>query len=187
MRPLHWLSLGILAVALGVAARYFLLRQETAALRAEITFLRQENGQLAELRSENSRLLANQISDTELVRLRNDRAALTRLRAEINKLEESADRKTRAVQQAAQRTSPGTVLNVALASNGALLLNGTAADQAALRQTLTGFAARSEPVDIRVQIVAGDTPLSVVKETMEGIAKVGREVGLRMSLKFETR
>jgi hypothetical protein len=186
MRALHWLSLGVLAIAIVMGARYFLQRQERAALRAEISALQQENSQLGELRAENSRLLAQKISDTELERLRSDRAALTRLRAEIDKLEETADRKARAMQQR-DRAEGGTVLKVALGSNGALLLNGAAADQAALRQVLTGFAARSEPVDIRVQIVAGDTPLSVVKETMEGIAKVAKEVGLRMSLKFETR
>ena len=187
MRPLHWLSLGMLAVAIAVAARYFLQRQETAALRTEIAILKQENGQLAELRAENSRLVANKISDPELARLRNDRAALTRLRAEIDKLEETADRKARAMQQPPGQTSVGTVLNVAVASNGTLTLNGAAADQAGLREMLTGFAARSEPVDIRVQVVPKDTPMSVIKETMDGIAKVAREVGLRMSLKFETR
>jgi len=187
MRALHWLSLGILTVAIVIGARYLLQRQEAAALRAEISALEQENGQLGELRAENSRLLAKKISDTELERLRNDRAALTRLRAEIEKLERTADRKAKAMQQPTERASAGTLLKVALASNGTLLLNGAAADQAALREVLTGFAARSESVDIRVQIVAGDTPLSVVKETVEGIAKVAREVGLRMSLKFETR
>jgi len=187
MRMVHWATAIVLVVAVTAFARYFLLRQETAALQAEIAMLRQENGQLAELRAEHSRLLASRISDTELERLRNDRAALTRLRAEINKLEESADRKTRAVQQPAARTPAGTILNVGLTSSGGLMLNGTPTDQAALRQLLSGFAARSEPVDIRVQVAPRETPMTVVKETIDGISRLAKELGLRMSLRFETR
>jgi hypothetical protein len=185
MRSLHWLSLGLLAVAVAVLARYFLQHQETSALRAEIASLQQENSQLAELRAEHSRLLANRISDTELIRLRNDRAALTRLRAEINKLEEGADRKARVMQQLAARASPAAVVKIALSGNGGLRLNGAPADHAALRELFSGFAARAEAVDIRLEVNPGETPMNVLKETTDGILRLGKELGVRTSVRFD--
>ena len=185
MRTLHWLSLAVLALAIALIARYLLARQESAALRAEITLLRHENRQIADLRKEHERLLSAGVSYAELERLRGDRAALARLRAEINKLEEVAERKARAVREPAVEQLPALVLNVGLAIDGGLLLDGTPADQAALRQLLTTFARRSERVDIRVRVGADEIRMNLVKEMMEGIARLGKELGLRMTLRFE--
>src|SRR5687768_15489021 len=121
MRTLHWLSLAVLALAIALIARYLLARQESGALRTEITLLGHENRQLVDLRKEHDRLLSARVSDAELERLRGDRAALARLRAEINKLEEVAERKARAVREPAVEQLPALVLNVGLASDGGLL------------------------------------------------------------------
>jgi hypothetical protein len=138
MRARGWITFAIMVVAVAAFARYLLARQESAALRAEIALLQQENDQVARLRAEHERLRAAKISDAELERLRSDRAALARLRAEINALEESAERKaSRAQGETASKALPPLVLNLAMAGDGGWLIDGSPADQNALRQLLT--------------------------------------------------
>jgi hypothetical protein len=185
MRALHWVSLAVLAFAIAMFARYLLQRQEADSLRIEIASLEHENRRLADLRTEHDRLLATKVSDSELERLRNDRAALGRLRAEINKLNESADRKARAVQEPASEKQPALVLKLAIANDGGLLLDGVPADQNGIRQLFTQLARKSEEVDIRLRVDPNETRVALIKTTMEGIVTMGKEAGLRMSLRFE--
>ena len=56
------------------------------ALRAEVALLREERGELIQLKAENQRLAAVQPPAAEIERLRADRAAILRLRAEIEVL-----------------------------------------------------------------------------------------------------
>jgi hypothetical protein len=185
MRGLHWISLAILALAIGAVARFFLARQETAALQSEITLLRDENRQLAELRAEHERLVATKISDSELERLRSDRAALGRLRAEINQLEETAERKTRAALEPERDQLRPLVLNVAMGTDGGLLLDGAPADPEAMRQLLAGLARRSERVEIRLRADPAERRTDLIKSTIDGLVKISKEVGLKVTLRFD--
>ncbi|MGH7946259.1 MAG: hypothetical protein ACREH8_18730 [Opitutaceae bacterium] len=185
MRTLQWLSVAIPALAIAAFARFLLQRQEAATLQTEIALLQQENRGLAELRAQHARLIASKISDPELERLRSDRAALGRLRAEINKLEESADRKARAAREPVAEPVPALVLNLGIGEDGGILLDGIPADQNALRQLLSACARQSERVDIRLRVDPNETRMAVVKTTMESVSALGKELGLRMSLRFE--
>jgi small-conductance mechanosensitive channel len=187
MRARRWISFAIMVVAVAAFARYLLARQESAALRAEIALLQQENDQVARLRAEHERLRAAKISDAELERLRSDRAALARLRAEINALEESAERKaSRAQGETAPKALPPLVLNLAMAGDGGWLIDGSPADQNALRQLLTDFARRSEQVVVRLHLDANEKRTELIKQTVEGIVQLGKEVGVKFTLRIET-
>jgi hypothetical protein len=87
----------LLAVALGGA--WWWQWQAAAGLRAELALRRNENAELAQVRAENRRLRAAQVSEAELSALRSDHAAVVRLRAEIEKLKEDIDRRARAVER----------------------------------------------------------------------------------------
>lgn len=93
MTTARWISLGLLLVGGAALAAWRVQRRETEALRAEIGLRRGTSQALAEARAENERWRAAQPPATELERLRADRAALVRMRAEIATLEESAARK----------------------------------------------------------------------------------------------
>jgi hypothetical protein len=73
----------VLAVVAGGAL--WSQRQASAVLRGEIVLLREENAELARLRAENRRLVAQQMSAAEQERLRGDHLAVMRLRDEIEK------------------------------------------------------------------------------------------------------
>lgn len=80
-------GLGVCLIACGVV---FAL-METAELRYERLALREQCARIEEVRAENARLRAAQISPEELERLRADHAALPRLRAEIEALRKRID------------------------------------------------------------------------------------------------
>lgn len=86
MNPRRWLTglLGALAVFAGAA--WWLQTQEADVLRGEIALLREERGELSKLRDENRRLATQATPADEMARLRADRAAIGRLRAEIETL-----------------------------------------------------------------------------------------------------
>jgi Tfp pilus assembly protein PilN len=96
MSALRWLSALLLALAVVAGAALLLQRQATAQLRDEIALLRDENRELARLRAENKRLAAVLPVATELEQLRADRAAVVRLRGEIEKLKARTDEMARA-------------------------------------------------------------------------------------------
>ena len=184
MRSLRWISFALTALAVAAFARYLLARQESAALRAEIALLQQDSQQVARLRAEHARLQAAKISEAELQQLRNDRAALTRLRGEISALEENAARMTSAAQEPAPEKPAALFLNLRLKSDGSLLLDGEPANQDVLRRHLAPFAGSSERVEIRLDFVPGETPLDVFKTTAERVSALGKELGVRFSLRM---
>ena len=185
MRALRWISFALLALAVAAFARYLLDRQESAALRAEIALLQQDNQQVARLRAEHERLQAEKVSEAELQRLRNDRAALTRLRGEINALGENAARMAKAAQDPAAEKPAALFLNLHLKSDGSLLLEGEPANQDVLRRHLAPFAGSSERVEIRLGFLPGETSLDMFKATAERISALGKELGVKFSLRLE--
>ena len=61
-------------------------QREGRTLRVELQDAKRIEAEVVRLRSENERLQSQQISATELERLRSDHAALLRLRSELNEL-----------------------------------------------------------------------------------------------------
>ena len=184
MRSLHWISIALLGFAIASGAWFLLRRHESIALRAEIASLQQQNRRLADLRVEHQRLLAAKISDPELARLRNDHAALQRLRAEIDQLNESADRKARAVEAGPEKQAP-LLLKLEMARDGGLSLDGAPTDDEGLRQLFTRLAERSEKVDLRLRFDPSSVDLASMKKTIEGLVKMSKDARLRMSLQIE--
>jgi hypothetical protein len=90
-----------LTIALGVAALvgaggWWIQRETTAALRSELSLLRAEQRELAVLQAERDRWRGAQPAAGELERLRGDRSALLRLKAEIEELKQRAERLAKA-------------------------------------------------------------------------------------------
>jgi len=99
----RWISLGLLALAVGTGGMWWVQRREAEALRIELMLLRDAQRDLEARRAENRRLLAAQAPADEVERLRADRAVLLRLRGEIEALQANAERKARLETEAAAR------------------------------------------------------------------------------------
>lgn len=93
-RRFRWLPAVLLLVAGVAGAGYALQVQATAALRREIELLQAEQRESGRLRAENERLKAEQAPAAEVERLRADRAALLRLRSEIDGMKRRVEERT---------------------------------------------------------------------------------------------
>lgn len=185
MRSLRWISVGLVVVGVVAFVRYLIERQESAALRSEIAILQQEQDHAARLRAEHERLVAGKVSDAELQRLRSDRAALNRLRNEINALETNAEQRAKAVQKSQPDALPALVLKMRIGTDGSMLLDGVPADLDAIRQLFTAFSARSERVDVRFQYHPTETRMDLLKQTIESVAKIGKDLKLPFTVTMD--
>jgi hypothetical protein len=185
MHARHWITLALLIAAITGFGRMLIERQETTALRSEIEILQQETKRLAQLRADRERLIAEKVSDAELQRLRADRAALVRLRNEISTLEANADRMTKNIHEPDAAKGAAHSVKLSLAGNGGLSLDGEPIDQSVLRQHLTKYAGKSEPVEISLQLASAQTSTDAIKSTVEGIVRLSKELGLKFSMRFE--
>ena len=186
MRSLRWISLGLAIVGVVAFVRYLIERQESAALRSEIAILQHEQGRVARLRAENERLVAGTISDAELQRLRADRAALNRLRNEIDLLQTNAEQRAKALQEPAMAKAAAQRLILSVASDGTLALNDARVDQSSLRPQLAKLIGKSEWVEVWLQVAAANTSRDVVKSTMDAISELGKELGVKMSFRLDS-
>lgn len=84
-----------MTVAVVAGAAWWAQAQEAAALRAEIALLHEERDELARVSAENLQLKAKQPPADEVERLWADRAAILRLRAEIETLKATAESRAR--------------------------------------------------------------------------------------------
>jgi hypothetical protein len=184
MSKARWVSLGLLALAGAASTGYLLQRQDSAALRREVAMLRQENTQVASLRAEHERLLAEKVSDAELARLRGDRAALVRLRGEIETMRTRADQMTAAQKEPAAERPPALILNVGIAPDGAVSVDGSPTDLNTLRQRLAPFSGSDDRVEFRVRTPT-DTRPDAVRTATYGIVQLGKEMKLKLSVRFE--
>jgi uncharacterized protein HemX len=82
--------LALLVLIVGSGAAYALQREKTEQLRAALTQAQSNATELSRLQAENQRLRQKQVSPAELARLREDHAAVVRLRAELEALQKSA-------------------------------------------------------------------------------------------------
>lgn len=196
MSALRWLSGLFLALALVAGAALWLQRQAAADLREEIGLLREEQRELTRLRAENRRLAAAQPSPAELSNLQADRAAVLRLRAEIEKSRDSLLARERALANGASEPgngsppAPAIEWRIGVGLDGNLVIAGVAVEMAALRQQLAGLP-RGSPFELRVQLPKPENGLGFerVQQSIKDLATVGREVaterGLKMTLVTE--
>jgi hypothetical protein len=98
-------SVALLLAAMIAAGAWLLERQKTAVLRDQIALLREDERELGRLAADNARLKAQLPTEAELSALRADRAAATKLRSELNALQEKITRaeQTQQVREAAAR------------------------------------------------------------------------------------
>lgn len=87
----RWIAVALMALAVAAGAGFWLQREEAAVLRREVGWLKEENAALGRLRTENARLKAAETPAHEIERLRADRAAVLRLRAEIDAMKRRVD------------------------------------------------------------------------------------------------
>ena len=186
MRSLRWISVGLVVVGVVAFVRYLIERQESAALRSEIAILQQEQDRVARLRAENERLIAGKVSDAELQRLRGDRAALNRLRNEINVLETNAEQRAKAIQEPAGAKAAAQRLILSVASDGALVLNDAPVDQNSLRPHLAKLIGKTEWVEVWLRVAASNTSRDVIKSTMDAISDLGKELGVKVSFRLDS-
>ena len=90
----------LLVLAIAAGAALLLQRQAAAQLRSEVALLREDNAQLARLRMDHAKLVAAQPPAADLERLRADRDAVVRLRAEIGKLKAGVEQRENALKLA---------------------------------------------------------------------------------------
>jgi hypothetical protein len=185
MRSLRWIVAGLVVVGVVAFVRYLIERQETAALRSEIAILQQERERVARLRAEHERLVAGKVSDAELQRLRSDREALNRLRNEINSLETNAEQRAKSVQESPPDALPALVLKRRIGTDGRMLLDDVPADLEAIRKLFAAFAARSERVDVRFQYHPTETRMDLLKQSIESISKIGKDLKLRFTVTMD--
>ena len=95
-RPIIFSAVLVL-FACGFSVVVFWQRKTATGLKAEVEFQREQAGARARLAVETARLRAKQISTVELEALREDHAALVRLRGEIDGLRRRADEAARVV------------------------------------------------------------------------------------------
>jgi hypothetical protein len=112
-------TLLLLVATIGTATTWWLQRLAAAELRREIASARGQTDALARLRSANAQLAASLPSPAEFERLRSDRAALSRLRDEVDATRAKIEQRERARQAsgnpAPRKPLPGTESPAAVA------------------------------------------------------------------------
>ena len=83
-------AIALLVLVAACGATYALQREKTLHLRAELGQAQANAAELIRLQAENQRLRQKQFAPAELSRLREDRVAMGRLRAELESLHEFA-------------------------------------------------------------------------------------------------
>ena len=190
MSAARWISAGLVVFAVVAGAGLWLQHETSAALRGEIRLLQDERKTLERLRAEHQRLIAAQVSDAELARLRSDRAALMRLRDEIERMKSRAEQMGSA-EPAAQKSAhverpvtPALTLHLGVQQNGNLKLDGTPVDlNHEIRQRL---AALRRGDFVKVRFDAPDAPyLGFMKQRVNELMALAKEFGLRMEVVFD--
>lgn len=196
MNTVRPLSIVLLLVALGAAAWTWLQRAEAEVLRAQLAQLHDGQRESARLRTEHRLLSAAQPPAEELRRLRADRAALVRLRAELDYLRSRAanyeDLEASANSRLVRAPVPGTItVNTGIADDGSLSFDGVPSALEMLRARLAG-AQRGDRVELRVSTpVVWPVDSSEIKRTIDQVVRMGNELGraggFTCSLKMEPR
>lgn len=113
MKTLYWWGvLGGLAVMLGLGMAWQRLQRQP--MQAEIEVLRDQQQEIGRLQAQRAKLIAAQVPEAEMQRLRNDRVAIARMRREVESLRAKAELKSREVAgQPAERFGMGVEMPAA--------------------------------------------------------------------------
>lgn len=190
MATARWISVGLLGLAAVSGAALWLQRQAAADLRDEIALLRGDQRELARLRVENQRLSAAQPATGEVERLRADRAAVGRLRAEIETTRSNLEARERALAAPPkiEPARPALVATIGLGADGTLTSNGQRFEPGQLRQQLAALP-RGSAFEIRLQLprMEADGAFEQVKQAIETVSEpakqAAKEFGLRMTMR----
>jgi hypothetical protein len=184
------MSVGLLACALVAGAVLWWQRMESSDLRDELGLLREDNRELARLRTENQGLAAALPPPAQLEQLRADRAAVGRLRGEIEKTRDNLAARERALESApsSEPLLPALVVTIGLSLDGHLSSNGQTFDPAALRQQLSTLP-RGSMFEIRLQLPNADDGQSFdkVKQGMREMAEHAKQAAMDFGLKLSLR
>jgi hypothetical protein len=128
------------------------------------------------------------VPDEELARLRADRAALMRLRGEIEQLQARAEQKPRIEEKAVPATTaerPAALsLKILAGEDGRLQADGAALDIERMKQRIAALP-RGERVDLVIRS-NGSAAFAATKAALDALKPVVKEAGLTMSVKFES-
>lgn len=180
MKLWRFLSVGLLALALGAGASFWLQRETAEELRAEVTELRKAKGVLQQTRIEHERLVAVQVTEVELARLREDHAAVARLRKEVEQLREDLHIQDMKLRDKIVAVPGAATISVGTGINGELLLDGGPFDMDKLRQRLAGLPKGSK-VDINFRLSGVQDPEVAsenARRSMKEVGAVAREAGM---------
>jgi hypothetical protein len=188
----RWISAGLLAMAAVAGAALWLQRQAAADLRDEIALLRGDQREIARLRTENQRLAEALPPEEKMQELRADRAAVVRLRGEIERTRGNLEARERALETppVAAPAAPTLKLAVGVSLAGQLTSSGQPFDPAALRQQLAALP-RGSTFEIVVQLPKAENgvPFDEVGKGVEAVARrakeIAQELGLKLSLRME--
>ena len=197
MNAFRWFSALLLALAVVAGAAWWLQRESAAQLRGEVELLRDESRRFAALRAENAKLRAAQPADAELARLRSDRAAVVQLRAEINALNDSLQKRESALTavpklidrsnpEATSPLPPALTLTFDVSRDGRLSSEGKSVNVEALKQRLNQMA-RGERVSFKIRqpkIEAGqsDTMMREAEGVFDMLKETVKARGLKMTM-----
>ena len=133
----------------------------------------------------------------ELERLRADRAAVVRLRGELEKTKDNLQARERALadkakpENSALPSGPTHTVLIGVGVDGNLSINESPVDLVAIRQQLVGLPLGSQfELRLRMPKPERGVPLENVKRTVEAISTAGKEIakerGLKMSLRLDS-
>lgn len=182
----RWLTITLGVVAFAGAGGWWFQRETTAALRSEVALLREQQREFAVLQVERDRLRGAQPAAAELERLRGDRSALLRLKAEIDELKLRAERLAKAGTDADRpNPAPATAhaFNITVAADGKLAMAGETIELRALQQTFATLT-RGESVDIRLAVGEG-AKREALMESIKVITALANERGLKPNFSLD--
>lgn len=192
MASSRWISGGLLILAVAAGAALWLQRQAAADLRDELALLRGDQRETARLRAENQRLAGALPPAEKMQELRADRAAVVRLRSEIEKTKDTLTTRERALTAAApvEPTPPALIAAIGLNADGSLTRDGQTFELPALRQQLSALP-RGSLFEIRLRLpkAEGGGSFEKVMQGVEAITEhakqAAKDFGLKLSLRKE--
>jgi hypothetical protein len=192
------LTTALLAIAAGTGAAWWWQAQRAAVWRVELAQLQEERAEARQLQQQHARLAAAQVSEADRANLDTDRAAVVRLRAEIDELKRNLEARERALAEESARRlvppppvrAPDVVLRFSAGANGGLALEGNPIDVEGLRTRLAALPA-GVLFEIRVRQPKGASKeeTEVFRQSTEALSTLARDIakerGLKMSFAIE--
>jgi hypothetical protein len=193
-----WLMVGLLAIAAGAGAAWCWQGQRATVWRWELAQLQAERAEAQQLQQKHARLAAAQVPEADRAAHEADRAAVARLRTEIDGLKRNVEVRERALAEETARRlvpplpppAPDVTLRLELGTNGGLALDGGPIDVDGLRTRLAALPAGTMfEVRVRQPKGANKEESELFRQRTEALSTLARDVakerGLKMSFLIE--